>query len=198
MSGVFFGCSSRAETWLVIRYQGGWGRVKGSHCVRVFRESRNNTNMFLIWGCFHFMMFTRLWFLIIFPCVSVVGLNRLCFFSSHWLASLKDGMPTCQLFPHNFNRGGFACTFISAPQEFPSSHTCHIENIPPNFLSGFQFAVSSSCHTLSSWLLSPPSRLSLPPIHLHSPPLLKKKKKGPVPCTSLSCTSPSSVYKGSS
>lgn len=98
-------------------------------------------------------------------------------------------MPTCQLFPHSFNRGGFACTFVSAPQEFPSSHTCHIENIPPNFLSGFQFAVSSGCHTLSSGLLSPPS---LPPASLSRsllfictlPPSKKKKEKkarSPVP-----------------
>lgn len=77
----------------------------------------------------------------------------------------------------------FGYTFISATEEAPSSpFFITFKNIPSNFLSHFQFThlLSLPLPSLSFQFISPSS------------------KKPPVPPTSPSCTSPSSVYKGSS
>ncbi len=172
-----YGCSGSASsvaTWLLITYWGlgdRWGGSQRGHKDLIFSIGIVSTSdVRKTLGPYYFIL---LWFV----------LRIVSFCSSHWLASLADGMPTCQLFLHTFNHDGFAYTFISAPQEFPSSFTFSVTlKIFPQTSSLGSKLLSAVAATLSSLPPFPPASLSLLPIHflpLTLPPL--KKPQSPLP-----------------
>lgn len=200
--------ASSFATWLVIKYfcglKGSKGVFLSPGCFLSYLWRRKQLKCVFISGCYDFWVFRTQRNPLILPlsivCVIVV-LTACDSVIPYFLAPPHlppwVGIPTCQLFPHNFNRGGFAYTFISAPQEFPSSLTFSVtlKIFPQTSFLGSNL-LSAVAATLSSLPPFPPSLpLSLYSFSTSPSP---SAKKAPVPSTSRRCTSPSSVYKGSS